>query len=126
MSDLTLSTIISILQNLTYAIVFLLGAGAAYLTLNQPRVRQWLKGTGVIVHVVLFLALSTLLYQSISPIINDLFAFPRGLINSTRTAGFTSSAQCLSGVLVLIGLAFGSWRLSKEKKEREEELNEQL
>jgi hypothetical protein len=121
MSDLTLSTILTILQNLTYTIVFLLSAGAAYLTLSQPRVRQWLKGTGVIVHVVLFLVLSTLLYQTLSPIISDLFAFPRGLIDSSRTAGFTASARCLSGVLVLIGLAFGSWRLSKEKKEASDE-----
>ena len=121
MSDLTLSTIITILQNLTHTIVFLLSAGAAYLTLNQPRVRQWLKDTGVIVHVVLFLVLSTLLYQAISPIISDLFAFPRGLINSSRTAGFTSSAQCLSGVLVLIGLAFGSWQLSKGKEKESDE-----
>lgn len=121
MSDLTLSTIIIILQNLTYAVVFLLSAGAAFLTLRQPRVRQWLNDASSLVHIVFFLALAALLYQAISPIITDLFAFPRGLINSSRTTGYTSSTQCLSGVLVLIGLAAGSWRLSRERKSRDED-----
>jgi hypothetical protein len=122
MSDLTLSIVITILQNLTYAIVFILSAGAAYLTLNQPRVRDWLRGAGVLVQVVLFLVLSTLLYQTATPILSDLFAFPRGLMDSSRTAGFVSSARCLSGVLVLGGLVFGSWRLAKSNKQGHDEL----
>jgi hypothetical protein len=116
MSNFTLSTIITILQHLTYAVVFLLCAGAAYATITQQRVQQWLGDASALVKVVLFLALSALLYQAISPIVSDFYAFPRGLINSTSTAGFTSSAQCLSGVLVLLGLAFGSWRLAAQSR----------
>ena len=120
MSDLTLSTIISVLQNLTYTVVFLLCAGVSYLTLQQPRVKQWLTGAGTLVNVILFIILAGLLYQAASPIISDLFALPHGLISSTRGAGFTASARCLSGVLVLAGLAVGSWRLVGEKKVHDE------
>ncbi len=50
MSILTLSTIISILQDLPYAVVFLLCAGVSYLTLQQPRVKQWLTDAGTLVN----------------------------------------------------------------------------
>ena len=121
MSNFTLSTIISVLQDLTYAVVFLLCAGVSYLTLQQPRIKQWLTDAGTLVNVVLFIILAELLYQAASPIISDLFALPRGLISSTHNAGFTASARCLSGVLVLVGLAVGSWRLVKENEVHDEE-----
>jgi|GEM_PF-6067234 len=118
MSNLTLSTIITILQNLTYAVMFLLCAGVSYMTLQQPRVRQWLNGAGALVQVVLFLCVATLLYQATSPIISKVFAFAHGLTNSSRNAGFTASTQCLSGVLVLVGLVVGSWQLAKQRNKK--------
>lgn len=121
MSDLTLSTIIVIVQDLTYSIVFLLCIGAAYMTLKQPSVKRWLADASLLVNVVFLLALTTLLYQAISPVISDFLAFPQGLINSgSRTAGFTASARCLGGVLILIGLVVGSWMLGKERSDSDD------
>lgn len=114
MSDLTFSTILTIVQDLAAAIVFLLCAGAVFLALKRPKVRQWLQGAGPIVDIVLFLAFSALVYQSLSPILYDLLAFPRGLISHDSTAGFTSSARCLGGLLVLVGLALGAWQINKK------------
>jgi len=116
MTDFTLSTSITILQHLTSAAVYLLCVGAAYLTLKEPRVRKWLRDAGILVNVVVLLALVALLYQSISPAIASLFAFPRGLLSPAPTSGFTASAQCLSGVAVLVGLALAGWRLATESQ----------
>ena len=113
MTDITFSTIIQILQHLTYAVVFLLSAGAAFLALRQTQVQKWLADAGPLVQIVLFIALSALLYQAVSPIIGNVFAFAFGLLEYNRTAGFTASSRCLSGVLVLAGLVVGSWQLSK-------------
>ena len=114
MSNQTLSTLIAIVQDLVYTVVFLLCAAASYLTLRQPKVKQWLAGSGALVRAVLFIALATLLSQALTPIITDLFAFPWGLIH--RDSGFTASAKCLGGVLVLVGLVVGSWLLAKRSR----------
>ena len=112
MFDQTLSTLIAIVQDLAYTVVFLVCAAASYLTLQQPKVKQGLAGSGALARVVLFVALATLLSQALTPIVTDVFAFPWGLIH--RESGFTSSAKCLGGVMVLVGLAVGSWLLSKQ------------
>ena len=102
---------LSILQDLAYTIVFLVSAAASYLALQQPKVRQWLDGTGVLVHVVVFIALANLLSMTANSIIRDLFAFPWGLISQSN--GFAASVQCLGGVLVLGGLILGSYQLAQ-------------
>ena len=114
MTQFTLSTVFTILQNLAYAVVFLLAIGAAYLTLKDDRVRTWLKGTQPLVRVVLLLSLAALVYQAVSPVVTDLFAFPRCLISSSASSGFTATTQCLTGIAVLCGLVFASWHLAKE------------
>ena len=121
MDNRTLLTIISILQDLAYAVAFLLAVGAAYLTLKQPRVKQWLNDAGPLATGVVFVALSALLYQAVSPIVVNLFALPRGLTSTSRETGFTASAQCLRGVLMLAGLVGGAWLLVKGRPPGSEE-----
>lgn len=111
MSDQTISTIFSIMQDLSYTVVSLLCAAASYLTLQQPEVKQWLGEAGTLAKIVIFIALAKLLSLALTPIVSDLFALPRGLLG--RDSGFTSTIQCLGGVLVLGGLAVGSWLLAK-------------
>ena len=111
MSTQTISTIISILQDLSYTVVSLLCAAASYLALRQPKAKQWLGEAGTLVKIVIFIALAKLLSLALTPIVSDLFALPRGLLG--RDSGFTSTVQCLGGVLVLGGLAAGSWLLAK-------------
>lgn len=112
MSDYTLSIVINILQDLSHTVLFLLCTAASYLTLQQPKVKQWLNGASVLVKIVLFIAVARLLDLTLSPVITDLFALPRGLIG--RDSGFSSSIQCLGGILTLTGLVVGSWLLAKE------------
>jgi hypothetical protein len=109
----TFLTIISITQDLAYAVTFLLAAGAAYLALRQPHVKLRLDDAGPLVTAVVFVTLATLLYQGVSPIVGHLFAFPRGLISTNPDTGFTSSVQCLRGILVLAGFVAGAWFLIK-------------
>lgn len=117
MDNRTLSTVISVLQNLAYTIIFLLAVGAAYLTLKQSRIKQWLSDMGLLVTGVVFVVLSALLYQAVTPVVASLFAFLQGLTSTSRETGFTASAQCLRGVLMLTGLVGGAWLLVKERKE---------
>jgi hypothetical protein len=114
MSDSTVSIAISVIQDLAYTVVFLICVAASYLTLQQPKVKAWLEGTGVLVHVVVFIVLAALLSMAVNPIISDLFAFPHGLINQAN--GFSVSVQCLGGVLGLAGLVVGGWLLAGRSK----------
>ncbi len=120
MSDQTIFIIINTLQDLSYTAVSLLCAAVSYLTLQQPKVRQWLGEAGALVKIVLFIVLTKLLSLALTPIVADLFVLPKGLLG--RDSEFVSSVQCLGGVLVLLGLAVGSWLLAKgpDTKDTEE------
>jgi hypothetical protein len=118
MSDYTLSVILSIVQDLTYTVLFLVCVVVSYFTLRQPKVKQWLAEAGLLVKAVVFVAVAALLYSAIDGPVYDILSFPRALIN--RESGFTASIQCFGGLAVLIGLAAGVGLLTRERNAPEE------
>jgi len=119
MPDDVLSIIVSTLRDLSHTAAFLIGAVVSYLTLQQPKVKQWLAGAGALVRIAIFAALAVLLYLPLSYAVSDLFAFPTGLIN--EESGFYASARCLGGVVILAALAAGVVLLVKQAKEGDTE-----
>jgi hypothetical protein len=114
----TLSVILRIVQDLIYTVLYLVCAAVSYFTLQQPRVRQWLAGANLLVKAVIFVTIASLLYFAIDGPIFDILYFPRALINGDN--GFYASADCLGGVLVLVGLAVGIGLLARKRSEPEE------
>ncbi len=110
----TLSTALSMLQNLVYALAFIGCAAAAYLALQQPRLKEWLGDSSVLVRIVLFIALTELLALPVNGIIGSLFALPNGLVNQYNN-GFIASVQCLVGLLMIASLAAGGWMLAQRR-----------
>jgi hypothetical protein len=110
----TLSIVLNIFQNLVHALAFIGCAVAAYLTLQQPRVKGWLEDSGFLVRIVFFIALTELLVLPVNSIIGSLFALPNGLVNQYNN-GFIASMQCLAGLLMIASLAVGGWMLARRQ-----------
>jgi len=110
----TLSIVLNIFQYLVHVLAFIGCAVAAYLALQQPRLKEWLAGSHLLVRVVLFIALTELLVLPVNSIISYLFALPNGLVNQYNN-GFIASMQCLVGLLMIASLAAGGWMLAKQR-----------
>ena len=120
MSGNTLSIIVDIFRDLSYTVVFLAAAVVAYLVLQRPKVKEWLRPAGGLVQIVVFLALTVLLEWPAGYIVSDLFAFLDALVG--REPVVYPSVRCFGGVLILVVLTVGSVLLARGSgAERDEE-----
>ena len=84
---------------------------ASYLTLQEPRVKQWLARFSMLVRLVVFIALAGILSTALNSVMSDLFAIPRSFVY--QESGIYSAFRCLGGLLVLGGLGYGCYLLLK-------------
>lgn len=116
----TLSVIVSILREFAYIVILLAAAVVAYLTLQRPKVKQWLRPAGKLVQVVVFLALTVLIEWPFGYIVNDLFAFLDALVGQEPV--IYPGVRCFGGVLTLVALTVGIVLLARDSgAERAEE-----
>lgn len=117
MSDEILRTLISVVAYLSDLFVFLVAVLAAYITLQQPKIRATLGETNVLVRVVALVALSGLLASVGSRIVGDLMTLPRSLF-FPATSAFYASVEFL-GALITVGvLVAASWFMLKQSESR--------
>jgi hypothetical protein len=120
MSNHTLSIIVDILRELAYTVILLAAAVVAYLALQRPKVKQWLRPAGRLVQVVVFLALTVLIEWPFGYIVSDLFAFLAALVGQEPVV--YPGVRCFGGVLTLVTLTVGIVLLARGSgAEREEE-----
>lgn len=120
MSNNMPSIIVDILRDLSYTVVLLAAAAVAYIVLQRPKVKEWLRPAGGLVRVVAFFALTVLLEWPVSYIVGDLFAFLDALVGQESVV--YPSVRCFGGVLTLVALTVGSVLLARGTgAEREEE-----
>ena len=110
MSDELLRTFINVVAYLSNLLVFLVAVLAAYLTLQQPRIRASLGETNALVRVVTLVALSGLLASVGSRIVGDLMTLPMSLF-SAAIGGFYASVEFLGALISIAGLVAASWFL---------------
>jgi hypothetical protein len=113
MSDEVLRTIINVMAYLSDLLVFLVAVLAAYLTLQQPKIRVTLGETSILVQVVSLVALTGLLASVGSRIVGDFMALPRSRVFSS-VSGFYASVEFMGALISIGGLVAASRYMLKQ------------
>jgi hypothetical protein len=119
MSNSILPVIVDIVRELAYVVVYLASGVVAYLTLQRPKVQEWLQPAGGLVRVVAFLALTVLVEWPFGYIVSDLFSFLDALVG--RNPLVYPGVRCLGGMVALIALTVGIVLVARDSDAKTEE-----
>jgi hypothetical protein len=112
MGNNTVITVYDIARQFLFALSFLGAAAVSFLVIREEKVKGWLEGGSKLLHIVVFLSLSYLVYSSVTYFLSNLLYFPRRLITGDI---LDATINCLTGLLVLAGLIVGSIMILKNK-----------